>query len=310
MKSKEIQEVGTPLVSIIMNCYNCDRFLKKSIDSIYAQTFSDWEIIFWDNASTDSSAIIAKSYDERLRYFKAPETTPLGTARNLAMQKTKGKYIAFLDCDDLYLPEKLERQVRIMEESDYAMCYGSSIAIDEKGDEIRRYLVRNTSGGVFASLLKRYEINMQSVMIRHEVLIKDNLQFESGMKYCPDHNLFMEIASRYPVGVIDDFVVKYRIVADSLSNKTVDIASSEIKFTLDRIFNRDPSLKEKYPNEVDQAYAKLHYYDAVAAIYHHDHSTARAMLRNVIFRRWEYFVLYLVLWVPISDRLILRMLGR
>ena len=95
-----------PLVSVIMNCYNGDRFLRQAIDSVYCQTYDNWEIIFWDNASTDSSAKIARSYDDKIRYFLATKNTPLGEARNLALNKASGKYVAFLDCDDLYFPNK------------------------------------------------------------------------------------------------------------------------------------------------------------------------------------------------------------
>ena len=76
-----------PLISVIMNCYNGAKFLEEAIDSIYSQTYSNWEIIFWDNASTDDSASIAKSYDDRLKYHLALETTPLGEARDLALKK-------------------------------------------------------------------------------------------------------------------------------------------------------------------------------------------------------------------------------
>jgi len=230
-----MSEVASPVVSIVMNCYNSDRYLREAIDSVYAQSFEDWELVFWDNASTDTSAEIAQSYDDRVQYFLADSTTPLGEARNLALKQTRGKYIAFLDCDDLYLPDKLEKQVALMDQGGYALSYGSAITIGEAGDEIRRTVVSNQSGDVFSELLKHYEINMQSVMIKREILVSDGLGFEESMKYCPDYNLFMEIASRYSVGVIKDHVVKYRVVSDSLSRQTVDIAPSEIRFSLDRI---------------------------------------------------------------------------
>ena len=70
--------MNNPLVSVIMNCYNSDQYLQEAIESIYAQTYSNWEIIFWDNASIDDSAKIAKSYDERIKYYLASETTSLG----------------------------------------------------------------------------------------------------------------------------------------------------------------------------------------------------------------------------------------
>ena len=98
----------SPLVSVIMNCFNGEKYLRQAIDSIYTQSYKNWEIIFWDNASTDSSSLIAKGYDDRLKYFHTQKTTPLGLARNLALVKANGKYVSFLDCDDEYLPEKKE----------------------------------------------------------------------------------------------------------------------------------------------------------------------------------------------------------
>src|SRR3972149_5927289 len=89
-----------PLVSVIMNCYNGARYLREALASVLVQTFTDWEIVFWDNQSADESAAIFKSYsDRRFRYFLAPEHTVLGRARNLAVEQARGEWIAFLDCD-------------------------------------------------------------------------------------------------------------------------------------------------------------------------------------------------------------------
>ena len=144
-----------PLVSIIMNCYNSERFLNEAIDSVYAQTYQNWEIIFWDNASEDKSGEIAQSYDEKIKYFRAESTTPLGEARNLALQKAEGKYIAFLDCDDLYEPDKLQKQVELMESNDFAMCYGSVLTIDEDGQVKKRSPVKSKSGFLLGQRAKK-----------------------------------------------------------------------------------------------------------------------------------------------------------
>jgi glycosyltransferase involved in cell wall biosynthesis len=301
---------SSPLISIIMNCYNCERFLPESIESVYAQSYKNWEIIFWDNCSTDASKSIAFSHDDKIKYYSSDKTLPLGEARNLALSKVSGKYIAFLDCDDVYLPEKLQEQVSLMESSNFALTYGSAVIIDEMGRTVRNQKVKNRSGMNFGALLNHYEINMQTVMLRREILGQENLKFEEKLKYCPDYNLFMEIASRHPVGVIDGLLVKYRLVKNSLSDKTVDIASAEIRFTLDQIFERDPGLMIRYKKESESAYAKLHYYDAVAAMYRMDRALARRELASVIFSRWEYFMLYLILFLPVPCKLILRLVGR
>ncbi len=103
-----------PLVSIIMNCRNGENYLRDAIDSIFAQTYGNWEIIFFDNASTDSSGAIARNYGEKLHYFHSTQSMPLGAARNAAIGKACGELIAFLDTDDRWLPDKLAWQVAVI----------------------------------------------------------------------------------------------------------------------------------------------------------------------------------------------------
>ena len=100
-----------PSVSIIMNCFNAEKYLIEAIESVFSQSFTDWEIIFWDNRSTDGSAKIAKDYGHKLKYFLATKHTDLGVARNLALNQANGKYVGFLDCDDLFLKDKLKNQI-------------------------------------------------------------------------------------------------------------------------------------------------------------------------------------------------------
>ena len=84
------RDTTQPLVSVIMNCLNGEKYLREAIETVYAQTYSNWEIIFWDNASSDGSAAVAQSYrDGRLRYFRGDTTVPLGHARNLAIQQSR-----------------------------------------------------------------------------------------------------------------------------------------------------------------------------------------------------------------------------
>lgn len=307
---KVMSDSVSPAVSIIMNCYNSDRFLREAIDSVYGQSFKDWEIVFWDNASTDSSAEIAQSYDERVRYFLAPNTTPLGEARNCALKQARGQYIAFLDCDDLYFPDKLAKQVKLMEDENYVMCYGSALIIDEHGNEIRRAMVSNSSGYIFDCLLKQYDINMQSVMLRRSTLKSDGLSFEAHLQFGPDYNLYMEIAAKYPIGVMRDVVVKTRVLSDSLSRKTLHLVPYEIKYALDRIFTKYPELQKKYPDAADAAYLKLNYYEAVSLINTGKYKQARSSLLSIINLRWEYAFLYLLLFLPLSPNFILRLLKR
>ena len=101
-----------PLVSIIMNCYNGERFLQESIKSVLSQTYENWELIFWDNQSKDKSAEIFKSFnDKRLKYYFAEKHTLLSEARNEAIKRSTGEFVAFLDTDDYWERDKLELQL-------------------------------------------------------------------------------------------------------------------------------------------------------------------------------------------------------
>ena len=153
-----------------MNCFNGERFLNEAIDSVYSQTYDNWEIIFWDNASTDRSSLIAKNYDERLKYFLAVKNAHLGFARNLALNEAKGKYISFLDCDDIYLPSKIKSQVEDMESSQAELSYGSWIKINSKGEIIKKHKIKEFKGESFLRLIQKYDVNFQTLMINKELI--------------------------------------------------------------------------------------------------------------------------------------------
>ena len=122
-----------PLISIIVNCYNGEQFLTQCIKSIQKQTYENFEVIFWDNKSTDKSSVIYKKIkDKRFKYFLAKKKTNLYKARNLALKKTKGKFIGFLDVDDLWLPHKLDRQVSFFKDNTIGVVYSKLWVLNEK----------------------------------------------------------------------------------------------------------------------------------------------------------------------------------
>ena len=140
-QSQKLFDSSAPTVSVIMNCLNCEKYLREAIDSVFAQTYEDWEIIFWeDKASEDNSENIAKSYGVKLRYFRADVSLPLYGSRNLAVQKARGKYIAILDCDDLWLPTKLEKQIPLLErDEEIGLVFSDIYLFNEKGKEKRLF---------------------------------------------------------------------------------------------------------------------------------------------------------------------------
>ena len=127
----------TPLVSIIMPCYNAERFIAQSIESVMAQTFASWELLITDDGSTDRSVDVVKKYcakDKRINLLESKEHHGIAVTRNMSIQRAKGRFIAFLDSDDIWKSDKLERQIGFMFEHDVAFTYSSYEVIDEQGN--------------------------------------------------------------------------------------------------------------------------------------------------------------------------------
>ena len=115
-----------PLVSVIINCYNGEKYLKKSIESVLSQKYKNWELIFWDNQSTDNSKEIFYSFnDNRLKYFKSKKYLKLYEARNEAIKVCSGEFISFLDSDDWWTPDKLKEQVPYFENPKVGLVYSN-----------------------------------------------------------------------------------------------------------------------------------------------------------------------------------------
>ena len=120
------------LVSIIMPSYNTAKFIAETLDSVLRQTYTNWELIIVDDCSKDDTdAVVAAYTDPRIRYLKNDANSGAAVSRNRALREAKGRWIAFLDSDDLWLPEKLEKQIAFMEREQVAFSYTNYEEIDE-----------------------------------------------------------------------------------------------------------------------------------------------------------------------------------
>lgn len=232
----------TPFVSVIMNCYNSARFLEEALESVRAQTYSDWEIVFWDNQSTDESAAIFKRFDDpRFHYFLAPEHTFLGKAKTLAIEKARGEWLAFLDCDDLWLPHKLERQVALIAEggADLGLVYGRMEVLVEdearetsvaKGAVAANLASRNKplpEGDVFAQLLEENFVPQPSVMVRrtaYQSVGGVNPEF----KHAWDYDLFLRVSKDWRLRALQEVCCSYRVHGTNLTHTQKEFGYQEI----------------------------------------------------------------------------------
>lgn len=127
------------LVSIITPSYNCSQFIAATIESVLAQTYQNWELLITDDCSTDDSREIVSRYaasDSRIKLFKLEKNSGAGIARNNSIRNAKGRYVAFLDSDDLWTPQKLERQLAFMAKNGYEFVFCQALVIDTENNVV------------------------------------------------------------------------------------------------------------------------------------------------------------------------------
>lgn len=236
-----------PLVSVIINVRNGAPYLREAIDSVLAQTFADWELVLWDDCSTDDSAqIIAEYRDPRIRYHLSPEETPLGEARNRAIAHAAGEWLAFLDQDDLWLPRKLEKQLALAA-PEVAIIYGRTVRFDSRRGNLRDYDHAHEfgtlpEGDIFSQLFRHAcFIAMSSVMLRAMALGEAG-KIPPDIQVVPDYYLYVALARNYKARAVQEVVSRYRVHSGSMS------ASHEYRR---RLHEEPPLIIRQWASSVD-----------------------------------------------------------
>lgn len=294
---------STPTVSINLCCYNSEKYLRETLQSIVNQTYKDWELVIINDGSSDSTESIITEYKNKGYPIIYHYQTNMGLAasRNKALDLSQGKYIAFIDHDDIWLPKKLEEQINVMGNGCYALCYGGVTYIDKNSKEIGRRIPKNKSGFLFDRFLEKYDTDLPTVMIRKSMLGDGNLAFDENIVASEDYCLFMQIAANHEIAVINKILAKYRIHDNSLTNKSIDKWADEWGYTLDIICKRNDGIREKYDHGFKKAYAKLRYYRARCFVSRGEKFRAIQELRKNVFIDWRYLVLFLfLLCFPVS----------
>jgi glycosyltransferase involved in cell wall biosynthesis len=208
---------ASPLVSIVIPAYNCAAFIDEALQSVYRQTYSHWEIIVVDDGSTDATSSVLAPHRKRIRYF-AQENKGTAAARNAGLRRARGELIAFLDNDDVWLPEKLEFQIRVM----HAWPECGLVFTDGKtftGAGVRRESVLSgrldpwlrahatgdplvAKGWMVRELFFANEISSaSSVMVRRE-LVERVGGFDEALAIADDYDLWLKVAREHAVAVI------------------------------------------------------------------------------------------------------------
>jgi len=289
----------SPLVSVIMNCYNSSKYLREAIDSVYAQTYENWEIVFWDNASMDNSAEIALSYDAKLRYFRGEETVPLGMARNKAIEQANGKFIAFLDCDDIWLPRKLEVQLPLFKDPNVGLVYSDTIFFNEKGRSKRLYSNKYASTGYcFRELLSEYCLSLETVIIRRAALEGQTQWFDPRFNLIEEADLFIRIAYNWKVSMLPEPLSKWRIHGSSGTWTKMYEFYGETMLMLDKYAGLFPDFEQSYSGEIQRVKINNTLRHSAALWQNGQGYEARKQLSNLAYRNINGFFLYFLSFLP------------
>jgi glycosyltransferase involved in cell wall biosynthesis len=209
--------MNQPLISVITPCYNCEKHIAETIESVLAQTYPNWEMLIIDDCSTDKSFDIIQDFagkDKRIKTIKQEQRGGVAAARNKAIEISQGEYLAFLDGGDLWFPQKLEKQLNFMIENNCDFSFTRYEHIDKNGKTL----------GQVAKVIKNLTY---SKMLFHDfvgcltVVYKQNLEnkiYSPIIKRCNDYALFLKVLrhTKNAMG-INENLAKYRILNNSLS---------------------------------------------------------------------------------------------
>lgn len=295
------KSIENPLVSVIMNCLNGEKYLKEAVDSIYAQTYKNWEIIFWDNASTDNSAKIAKSYDNRLRYFKSKKTLSLGLARNRALEQTKGEFIAFLDCDDIWLPYKLDIQLNYWQNHpEKEFLYSNAYVMQgEKKRLVYSKYFSMPQGLVFKTFLNRYPVNLQTVLVKKTSINNLDYWFDENLNLCEEYDFFLRLLYKIQAGYCREPLAGYRLHSDMYTAKKFHKFKEEKLYILNKFSQQIPNFNTEYEDEINLFQRGVRLREATDCILQGKKREARNIIQPYIFMNIKHFLTYFMTYVPL-----------
>jgi glycosyltransferase involved in cell wall biosynthesis len=204
------------LVSIIVNCYNGEKYLKECLDSICNQDYTNWEVIFYDNCSNDNSKKIFNEYnDKRFKYYSSRQTIPLYHARGEAVKFCTGDFIAFLDVDDIWINNKLSKQLALFDKKNVGLVVGNFYYLnqrDEKTNLSESSLIFNElpKGNVISEMFRKYFIHMSSLVIRKSAYYSLSKGFDSRWTILGDFDLCVRLNINWQLDAIDEPTTYYR----------------------------------------------------------------------------------------------------
>ncbi|MDY7020839.1 MAG: glycosyltransferase [Cyanobacteriota bacterium] len=227
-------------ISVIIPAYNAENTIEETIQSVLNQTFKDFEIIVINDGSQDKTLEkLASIQDNRIQVYSY-QNSGQSISRNRGFQQSKGEFIAFLDADDLWTPDKLEAQLTaIKENSNAAIAYSWTNYIDENSNIIRKGSQLNITGNVYPNLLiANFLENGSNPLIQRKALMEVG-EFDKDLTPAEDWDLYLRLAARYPFIVVPKAQILYRVYSNSMSSNTLKMEKSTLE-VINRAFQQAP----------------------------------------------------------------------
>ena len=219
-----------PRVSILMAVYNCERYIDEAVESATSQLFIDWEFIIVDDCSTDKTYTCLQrwaSSDQRIRLFRMETNKKQTLCLNYGLSHCRGQYVARLDADDIMLPERLEQQVKFLDDNPNVGLLGTAVnAIDENGAFICVQRVPCEDADLRAVLPRLNPFFHPSVMIRKSVLEQVG-SYDPVYKYAQDYDVWIRISEKSRIANLPGVFTKYRVIQSSISRSSIRFQASE-----------------------------------------------------------------------------------
>jgi len=286
---------SNPLISIITPAFNASATVSQTIESVIAQTYLNWELLIVDDGSTDSTSAIISDFatrDSRIHLIQLKENTGLPSrAKNAALPKATGEFLAFIDADDLWLKEKLAIQIALIVASRADLCYTGGWYVDETLAIKGKFSPPHAEGWLFDQLLAQYNINNQTVILKRSALVAlDEPCFNPDITIGEDCDLFMRIARTGKLLSLPDKLIYYRLRKDSISMARINHLDEGLAEVI-RWTEVDSILAKRCSRGLRFAHAKIAFYKAKIAMKQGNKMAATAVLYPVMFTSWKYTIL-------------------
>lgn len=288
----------TPLISVVIPNYNYGRYLPEAIDSVLAQSYSNTEIVVVDDGSTDNSEDVLRNYEDRVRWF-SQRNQGVSTARNAGVEKSRGELIAFLDADDVWLPNKLALQAeRILTDEGLGLVH---CGVEEfcEGDHITRLQLNGLEGWVAREILLPGQLEMVAIssgsLLTREAFLSAG-GFDPRLSTSADIDLAYRVATGHRIGFVPEVLARIRMHNTNMHRTNIQVLEHDMLLFYSKVFsNAEPAIRKMRR----QCYGNLHL--ALGGSYfraRRPFSCARHLIKSLYFRpqHLKYIVQFPLRW--------------